>query len=91
MATHPVVSPSEALYEEDFIAWTALMAERLEKPDPTGLDWDHLAEEIRDLGLNLQRAVRSHLENVQMHLIKWEFQSKLRSRSWKEVDLQFMA
>jgi hypothetical protein len=84
MAAHSIVPPAEALYEQDFIAWTELMAERLEKHDATALDWDHLAEEIRDLGLSFKHALKSHLKNLQKHLIKWELQPARRSRSWED-------
>lgn len=59
------------------------MANLLEKRDAAELDWD-LAAEIRDLGISQKHALRSHLENVQMHLIKWELQKERRSRSWEE-------
>ncbi|MBV8841458.1 MAG: DUF29 domain-containing protein [Bryobacterales bacterium] len=60
------------------------MAERLEKRDASALDWDHLAEEIRDLGRSFQHSLLSHLRNVQMHLIKWEIQPERRSLSWED-------
>jgi hypothetical protein len=84
MSSPSTLAPAEALYEEDFITWTELMAERLAKRDAAGLDWDHLAEEIRDLGISYKHALASHLENVQLHLIKWELQPKRRSRSWED-------
>jgi hypothetical protein len=84
MATHSIPAHSESLYERDFIAWTEIMAERLEKRDASALDWDHLAEEIRDLGVNLKHSLTSHLVNIQLHLINWEIQPERRSRSWED-------
>jgi hypothetical protein len=43
-----------------------------------------LAEEIRDLGISQKCAIRSHLENLLFHLIKWELQPERRNRSWEE-------
>jgi len=74
----------ELLYEEDFIAWTELMATQLENRDVADLDWDHLAEEIRDLGRSQKSALMSNLVNLQLHLIKLEIQPGRRSRSWED-------
>jgi hypothetical protein len=81
MTSKSVLTPAELLFEEDFIAWTELMATLLENRDVAGLDWDHLAEEIRDLGNSQKSALQSHLVNVMWHLIKWEIQPGRRSRS----------
>lgn len=84
MASNSVKIPATALYEEDFIAWTERMATLLENHDSADLDWDHLAEEIRDLGISQKYALKSHLENVLSHVIKWEIQKERRSRSWEQ-------
>ena len=81
MATESVLVPAAALYEEDFLAWTELMSAALEIRNVADLDWEHLAEEIRDLGISQKRSLTSHLENVMLHLIKWEIQPERRSRS----------
>ena len=83
MTSKSVLTPAELLYEEDFIAWTELMATLLENRDVADLDWDHLAEEIRDLGRSQKSALMSNLVNLQLHLIKWELQPGRRSRSWE--------
>ncbi len=74
MRSKSVVTPVELLYEEDFIAWTEHMATLLEKREVADLDWDHLAEEVRDLGRSQKSALMSNLVNLQSHLIKWEIQ-----------------
>jgi hypothetical protein len=83
MTGKSVLTPAELLYEEDFIAWTELMATLPENRDVADLDWNHLAEEIRDLGNSQKSALESHLENVQLYLIKWEIQPERRSGSWE--------
>ena len=72
------MTPPDALYEQDFLAWTEMMAAALEDRRVADLDWAHLAEEIRDLGISQKHALKSHLENVQLHLIKWEIQPARR-------------
>ncbi len=79
----PILPPPEDLYERDFIAWTERMAYLLQSRDASGLDWEHLAEEIRDLGLSFKHALKSHLEILLIHLIKWEIQPERRTRSWE--------
>ncbi len=78
------MTPPDALYEQDFLAWTEMMAAALEDRRVADLDWAHLAEEIRDLGISQKHALKSHLENVQLHLIKWEIQPARRCRSWED-------
>ncbi len=84
MAIESVLTPASLLYKEDFIAWTELMSAALERRDVSDLDWEHLAEEIRDLGISQKRSLTSHLENVMLHLIKWEIQPERRSGSWED-------
>jgi hypothetical protein len=72
------------LYEQDFLAWTEMMATALETHNASDLDWAHLANEIRDLGISQKNALKSHLENVQVHLTKWQIQPARRFRSWED-------
>jgi hypothetical protein len=70
------------LYEQDFYAWTQLQAVALAKREVSGLDWQHLQEEVESLGRQEYREVVSRLTVLLGHLLKWEFQSERRSRSW---------
>ena len=70
-------------YEEDFFAWTREQAQALEYYKTSALDWEHLAEEIADLGNEVRHAVESHLRNLLMHLLKWVYQPDRRSGSWR--------
>jgi len=85
MASNLMASPAATLYEEDFVLWTQGMARLIENRQTEGLDWDNLAEEIRDLGNSLKSAMSSHLENLLNHLIKWELQPQRRTRSWEDT------
>ncbi len=79
------------LYEHDFIGWTEQQA-RLLREAATGqrtnlsLDWEHLAEEIEDLGGAYRRALRSHVILVIEHLLKLQFSPAIDPRrSWIET------
>jgi hypothetical protein len=47
------------------------------------LDLNHLIEEIEDLSKRERDKLRSSLELVIMHLLKWVYQPQKRSRSWQ--------
>jgi hypothetical protein len=72
-----------SLYDRDFFEWTTQIARLLREGRFAELDVEHLAEEIEDVGKRDQRGVWSHLRVVVHHLLKWQFQSERRSRSWK--------
>jgi hypothetical protein len=67
-------SAPPSTYDEDFFAWTQDQAAALrELPRgtlPDGLDPDHLAEEIEDLGRRDLREVSSFLRLLLQHLLK---------------------
>ena len=43
----------------------------------------HLAEELEDLGKSERRSLKSHLSNLMLHLLKWQFQPGLRGPGWR--------
>ena len=59
------------------------MAVALRQQNWTALDIKNLAEEIENLGKCDRRALKSRLEILIMHLLKWQFQLSQRSGSWK--------
>jgi Domain of unknown function DUF29 len=63
-------SPS---YETDFYAWTQHQVKAIRAKDVAALDIDHVAEEIDDLGANIQHAITSQLERLLLHLLKWRY------------------
>lgn len=71
-----------SLYETDFHAWTQQQATRLRAGDVAGLDLAHLAEEVEDMGRKERRELESRLTVLLSHLLKWQYQAGLRSRSW---------
>ncbi|WP_414552713.1 DUF29 domain-containing protein [Anabaena sp. CCY 0017] len=72
-----------ASHENDFYAWTQQQANLLRERQIHQLDWQKIAEEIEDMGRSEKRQLASRLEILIMHLLKWQFQPNLRSRSWQ--------
>jgi uncharacterized protein DUF29 len=62
-----------SLYETDFYGWTQEQAKALRAKDLAALDLENLAEEIEDLGNNVEHAIESHLERLLLHLLKWRY------------------
>ncbi len=86
MAHNGMPAPSDErqdLYERDYYNWTLEQARALKERRIEMLDWQNLAEDVEDLGRCEKRELRSRLEVLLAHLLKWRFQPKRRSRSWK--------
>ena len=60
-------------------------ADRERLVEQTGLDREALAEEIESLGKSDRRALGSHLRNLVLHLLKWQYQpsGRLTGHSWQ--------
>ncbi len=77
------------LYERDFFHWaqeqTALLrrAASLRLNAPPGLDWEHIAEEIEQLGKDKLDELNARYVVLVAHLLKWRYQSKMRCGSWR--------
>lgn len=72
-----------SLYELDFYAWTQEQAKLLRDQALENLDVVHLVEEVEEMGRREKRELESRLEVLLMHLLKWQYQPNLRSRSWQ--------
>ncbi|WP_026793746.1 MULTISPECIES: DUF29 domain-containing protein [Planktothrix] len=70
-------------HETDFYAWTNEQVQLLKTGQLNQIDWQNIAEEIEDMGRSEKRQLESRLEVLIMHLLKWQFQPNLRSRSWQ--------
>ncbi len=73
----------ESLYDRDYYAWVQKQVEALRRRRPEALDWEYLREEVEDLGKHERRELTSRLQMILVHLLKWQFQSRKRSRSWE--------
>ncbi len=71
--------------QEDFHGWLLDQAAALRARDYESLDWDHLAEELEQMGARERRELRSELKILLLHLLKLKFQpSQLhRHHSWR--------
>ncbi len=81
---------SESLYEHDFYAWTQQQADalRLRLTRANEVDWDHVAEEIEDMGAQQRRASETFTMRIIEHLIKLHCTASVDPvRHWKqEID-----
>ena len=80
-----MMSRNTALYDQDFYAWTQEQAALLREGAVHELDLTNLAEEIESLGKSDRRALGSHLRNLVLHLLKWQYQpsGRLTGHSWQ--------
>ncbi|WP_292854657.1 DUF29 domain-containing protein [Nostoc sp. NMS8] len=74
--------PSPSLYETDFYAWTQEQATLLRNQQWSQIDLQNLIEEIQSLGKQQRQELRNRLSVLIGHLLKWQYQSQRRSRSW---------
>ena len=72
----------QALYSQDFYAWTQQQAAFVAAGDWERIDRLNLVEEIESLGKQQRQEMRNRLSILLAHLLKWEYQSQKRSRSW---------
>lgn len=69
--------------EEDYYGWLLEQASALRARRHSALDWENLAEEVDGMGRTEERALKSFLEVLLQHLLKWQFQPSHRSGSWR--------
>jgi Domain of unknown function DUF29 len=71
--------------DDDFNAWLLDQAGALRRLRPNSLDWSNLAEELEAMARKDRTSLRSHLQNLLSHLLKWHYQPSHRSTSWKRT------
>lgn len=77
------------LYAQDFYAWTQRQAEALRRAaaervnTSQPIDWENVAEEIESMGREQAAKLRSSYRVLLMHLLRWQFQPRLQSASWR--------
>ncbi|MEO5330524.1 MAG: DUF29 domain-containing protein [Magnetococcus sp. YQC-5] len=72
-----------SLYQTDFHAWTTESARLLREGRYSEIDLISLAEEVESMGANTRQQLVNRLRILLAHLLKWEYQPHLRSRSWQ--------
>jgi hypothetical protein len=70
-------------YETDVVAWANEQARLIRAGQFDQLDLAHIAEEIEDVGKSEQRELASRMAVLLSHLLKWQFQPAMRSKSWE--------
>ena len=70
-------------YDIDVNEWTKEQADALRRRAPNELDWDNLAEEIEALGASNRREIKSRLEILILHLLKWKYQPEWQCGNWR--------
>jgi len=70
-------------HAEDWVGWLASQSELLREGELAKLDATRLAMELESLGRSDQRALKHQLGRLLLHLLKWQFQPKRHSRSWR--------
>ena len=78
----PGDEPVGAEYERNFYSWLLEQARHLRDGHLDALDRDNLAEEIEALGQEQFNKLVSALRVLMSHMLKWDHQPALRSRSW---------
>ncbi len=60
-------------YNLDYVAWLEEQQEALLAGNPEGLDWEHLREELEDLGNEIRAACESFLRQLMIHLLLYQY------------------
>jgi Domain of unknown function DUF29 len=74
---------SRDLYEDDIALWAERQADVLRRRASNEIDWENVAEEIEDVARRERNQIRRRLVVLCVHLLKWQFQPKRRTRSWR--------
>jgi hypothetical protein len=69
-------------FEQDYAAWIAAQIGLLRAREFDALDLDNLLDEVEGLARSDFKAFVSAIRIVMVHMLKWDIQTDLRSRSW---------
>jgi hypothetical protein len=69
-------------YDKDLTIWAKDTAQLLRERCWDAIDWEHLIEEVEDLGKSERSAIASQMERILVHLLKWQYQPQRRSDSF---------
>ncbi|MBW4637175.1 MAG: DUF29 domain-containing protein [Gloeocapsa sp. UFS-A4-WI-NPMV-4B04] len=78
---------SSDLYKTDYDGWLEAQIDALEQGQFGALDIPHLIEELEIVNKLVKREMSSHLVTLLTHFLKWQYEPKARSGSWKGVIL----
>ena len=80
-----VLDRSVDLYDADLLAWLEQQAGYLRQGQLDRVDVAHLIEELEEMGGSQRRELKSRLETLLLHMLKWDAQPRRRSRSWQST------
>jgi hypothetical protein len=78
----PSEQPTGASYDHDFYSWSLEQARLVREGRWEAVDRDNVAEEIESLGREQFNKLESAFRVLMLHMLKWDHQPELRSRSW---------
>jgi hypothetical protein len=78
----PTAEPAGAGYDRDFYSWSLEQARLVREGRWDAVDRANVAEEIESLGREQFNKLESALRVLMLHMLKWDHQPALRSRSW---------
>jgi hypothetical protein len=85
----PSDTPPRADYARDLHAWAKEQARLVREGQWGEVDRENVAEEIESLGRTEFDKLESALRIILLHMLKWDHQPSLRSRSWSlSIDAQ---
>ncbi len=73
----------QVLYDQDFNLWLAETVRSLKEEKLSEIDYGNLIEELETMGRSEKNALKSNLKILLMHLLKYQFQPKKRTNSWR--------
>lgn len=77
---------SQTLYSQDFYLWLQTTIAQIRHQSFESVDWDHLLEELEDLGNEQKHKLESRLLVLLEHLLKlayWSAEREYNARGWK--------
>lgn len=83
---------SSNLYDRDYYQWLGQTVEKLRLKRFNEVDWDHLIEEIEDIGKSQRRALESYFTRLLEHLLKlayWESEKPNSGNHWAAEIVNF--
>ncbi len=68
--------------QKDFYDWTQQQISLLRSRKFNEIDLENLIEEVESMGNSELRKLESRLTVLLIHLLKWQYQANLQTRSW---------
>lgn len=76
------IAPDLIDYHQDYYGWIEHNVALLRNGRLTEIDVEHIAEELESMGKRDLRQLRSRLQVLVAHLLKWAYQPDRQSKSW---------